>query len=180
MKNDARGVVHSFFTRTEIRVFLFRFFLIFILAEFTLYYFPPIPYQEWLASSMGEWFSLPTHEIWVPVTNGNFEITPSCTGITSAALFVGLVYGFPRLPKNKGMVALAGVFLLLVLNYFRLLLVIGTGEIISLPAAELVHVFSWFVLSGIALGMWFAFIQKETGEKNWRRVGRALLRASSH
>lgn len=172
-------MVGSFFSREEIRTFLFRFFLVFIGVEFLLYVFPPISYQEWLASSIAGWFAIPYHEIWVSVAHGNFEITPSCTGFTSAALFLGLLLGFPSLPKRKLGWAALGVLLILVLNYVRLLAVVWVGETVSLPAAEGIHILSWFVLSGIALGMWFRILQHETKEKNWRKIGKALLRASN-
>lgn len=72
-----------------------------------------------------------------------------------------------------------GVVLILLLNYVRLLAVIWAGENISLFAAETIHVLSWFILSGIALGLWFRILQYETKEKNWRKIGKALLRASN-
>lgn len=179
MKSSKETVLGSFFSRREIRTFLFRFFLVFIGAEFLLYIVPPLPYQEWLASSVAGWYSIPAHEIWVGVTHGNFEVTPSCTGFTSAALFLGLLFGFPSLPKRKIGWAALGVLVILLLNYVRLLAVIWAGETISLSAAEGIHILSWFVLSGIALGMWFRILQHETGEKNWRKIGKALLRASN-
>jgi exosortase/archaeosortase family protein len=178
MKSSNNRVVHAFFSRREVRTFLFRFFLLFIGVEFLLYVLPPIPYQEWLASSVAGWYSIPVHEIWVGVAHGNFEITPSCTGFTSAALFLGLLFGFPSLPKRKEKWALLGVLLILILNYVRLLAVIWAGENVSLPAAETIHILSWFILSGIAFGMWFRILQHETREKNWRKIGKALLHAS--
>lgn len=179
MKSFKESVIGSFFSRREIRTFLFRFFLVFIGVEFLLYVLPPISYQEWLATSIAGWYSIPVHEIWVGVAHGNFEITPSCTGFTSAALFLGLLLGFPSLPKRKKRWAMLGVVLILLLNYVRLLAVIWAGENISLFAAETIHVLSWFILSGIALGLWFRILQYETKEKNWRKIGKALLRASN-
>ncbi len=165
----------EFLSRKEIRSFLVRFFLLFLLVEGLLFFIPPTGYQVWLATSIGGWFSAPVHEIWIMVAHGNFEITPSCTGITSASLFLGLLWGFPSLPKKKLFYSAGGILLLLLLNYFRLLLVVAAGDYYSLLAAEVLHILSWFILSGIAFGIWFAILHHTTGEKTWRGIGKALL-----
>lgn len=165
----------NFFSRPEIQRFLIRFFAFFIGVEIYLYLFPPLAYQEWLAQSVASWFHAPFHEVWISVINGRFEITPSCTGLTSVSLFLGLLIGFPRIPKNKAVAGIAGLVLILLLNYLRLVLIIGVGEQFSLEAADLIHTLSWFVLSGIAFGFWYYLIRKETRANGMRGVGKALL-----
>ncbi len=169
----------SFLSRAEVKSFLMRFFFIFIGVELLLYAFPPLPYQEWLASSLGTAFHLPFHFIWVSLTNGQFEITPSCTGLTSASLFLGLIWGFHSIPRKKIGVSILGIFFILVLNYFRLFIVVGAGRTHGLGVAEILHVLSWFILSGIAFGMWLHILRRETGEKDWRKIGKALMKSAS-
>ena len=82
------GSAPTFFDQPKVRSFLLKFFLIFGGVEVLLHFFPPLPYQEWLAASIGKTLSLSTYLVWVGVVGGTFEVTPSCTGFTSAALFL--------------------------------------------------------------------------------------------
>ena len=85
------------------------------------------------------------------------------------------MWGF-SLPKKKILYSILGVGVILVLNYVRLLIVIGAGNAYSLGAADTLHVLSWFILSALAFAIWIFILRHETGETDWKKLGRALKR----
>jgi exosortase/archaeosortase family protein len=99
----------------------------------------------------------------VNVKEGVFEITPSCTGLVSAAILAAVVFSLkkPGL-KNKTALFLAGTAILFVLNYFRVLLVVVAGRDFGIGVAEILHVVSWFVMSAGIIIVWYWFTKKIT------------------
>lgn len=167
---------HSFLTRPRIRMFIIRFFSIFILVELLLTLAPPLAYQEWLAATLGNILTLPVNGTLLSVEGIRFEISAFCTGLTTWGLFLGLLYGFP-FPRGgkKVLYAATGLVLIVFINFFRLLAIVYVGKTVDANAVELLHTLTWFAMSAAVMGMWYSILCVHAKTKNATRVADFLL-----
>mgnify|MGYP001606878656 CR=1 FL=1 len=161
----------------DIVSFTLRFFGLFALVEVAILtgLFPILGFQLFLTQLVSALLTLPSAHTLVLTSNGAFDITPFCTGITIIAIYLSLWFGIWRKqPTALGNIARGGV-LLLALNALRILVVVNVGQHHSLALAETLHGISWFVLSGVALGMWVHQLQNETHTRDWKELGKKLF-----
>ncbi len=149
-------------------VFFAKFFAIFLFLEFLVVNFPVVPLQEFIARTLASFLGLGYSGSLVFVSEGAFEITASCTGLVSASVLAAIIFSLkkPEL-KEKAVVFAAGFVALLVVNYFRVLLVLWSGKEFGIAVAEIVHVLSWFVTSGAVIAAWYFFTKKTAGIKDF-------------
>ena len=166
----------SFFHYPVIRSFIFRFIFIFVGMELLLYWFPPIGYQTWIATQIGNLLHVSVDQTFLGVEGSFFEISAFCSGFTTFALFAGLVLGFnvPSVERKIRLLISGGLFIF-ALNFIRIYFVVWIGKMYSIGAAEAVHVLSWFVLSALVMGLWFLLMKKETGARTQRELARRLI-----
>ncbi|MEK6902300.1 MAG: exosortase/archaeosortase family protein [archaeon] len=165
-----------FFSHPVIRTFVVRFFLVFFAVELLLFLFPPLGYQEWIATQIGNLLHVPVNETFLLVNESWFEISAFCSGFTTLALFAGLVLGF-NIPDwaTKVRFLMEGGLLIFLLNFIRIYFVVWVGVNYSFAAAETFHILSWFALSGMILWMWMELMKKETRTMNAGELARYLV-----
>lgn len=99
---------------------------------------------------------------------GNFEISPSCTGLVSSIILAAIIFSLkkPEIKKKIG-IFLAGSISLLVLNIFRIYLVILGAELFGFWIAEPLHILTWFTTTAFILVLWYYLTMRITGIKNF-------------
>lgn len=168
----------SFLARPAIQGFLFRFFMIFAASQLFLEFVSIIPIQQLLTQLVGGLLYLPVNGIYLPLSSiAVFEVTAFCTGLTSAAMLLGLLFGFafPPLPQ-KIKLAVAGILLIFLVNVFRVAFVVYVGvQTQDVGLVEALHTLTWFIMSGLVLGMWYWGMKRITKTTNGNALARKLL-----
>lgn len=168
----------SFFARPAIRGFLIRFFILFGVSQLFLEYVSIVPLQERLAQVVGGILHLPVNGVFLPLSStAVFEITAFCTGLTSAAMLLGLLFGFafPSMPQ-KIKLAGAGILLIFTANIFRVTVVVFVGvQTQDVALAETLHTLTWFIMGGLVLGTWYFGMKRITKTTNGSALARKLL-----
>lgn len=147
-----------------------------MLVEVFLSIFPPIHYQQWLASAVANVLGLSSQGIFIYVNGFAFEISAFCTGLSTWGLWLGLLYGFsfPRgMEKIKyALLGLAGVVLV---NFFRLLGIVYVGMRESFVAVDVLHTLTWFVMSALVLGAWYYLLSVHLKTHDSQKIAQFLL-----
>lgn len=83
-----------------------------------------------------------------------FTVTNFCTGLVSASVLAAIVFSLrkPKI-KKKAMLFLGGLVLLMLINIPRVSLVLYSASVGV--DAELVHTFTWFIMSIAVLLIWY-------------------------
>jgi exosortase/archaeosortase family protein len=154
----------SFLKRNKpILLFLVKFFGIFITLEGLVTLIDLTLLTNFITKIVANFFNLPYLNSTIFVNSSSFIVTNSCTGLVSLAILTAITLPLKRMKlKNRALVIAIGAILLLTLNIPRIALVIYSG--MNGFDAELVHEFTWFVMSAIILLVWFygvKLIQKE-------------------
>ncbi|HLC78963.1 MAG TPA: exosortase/archaeosortase family protein [archaeon] len=148
--------------------FFVKFFLIFFAAEFLIFALDFSLLENFIAKTIGDFFSLSNSSNMIFVGGSIFEITASCTGLVSSSVLGAIIFSLkkPRIREKIG-IFFAGVVLLLVLNYFRVIGVIFFAKEFGVQAGEITHTLSWFATSVFIIVLWYYFTKKFTGAKNF-------------
>ncbi|MDP2666844.1 MAG: hypothetical protein Q8P05_05095 [Candidatus Diapherotrites archaeon] len=166
-----------FLSHPRIREFTIRFLAVFILIQLGLRFVPLSFFQETLSRFIGILFAIQVNGIFIPFQEGAFAITPECLGFTSAGIFLALLLGFRHPARSqKWEWGLLGVVTLLVLNLLRVAGVVGMGFAFGAVAAEFFHVVSWFLMSGVAVGLWYALLSRALGTKGVTHLAAHLVK----
>jgi len=142
-------------------VFLAKFFALFFVLQFLVLVADLGFLQNAISEGISAMAGLENSGKFIRVKDGAFEITPSCTGLVSAAILAAVIFSLKRPElKKKTIMLIAGTAVLLVLNYFRVLFVVIAGREFGIGAAEILHVISWFVMSAGIIIVWYWFTKK--------------------
>ncbi len=149
-------------------VFLAKFFGIFGLFHALLFVIDVSFMQHFVADVTSSMLGLQRNGFDIFIGGDVYAIVPSCTGLVSAIILASIIFSLkkPEL-KEKVTVFLVGVALLFVVNIFRVYFVLLAGIWFNVQIAELVHVASWFLMSGAIILAWFFFTKKITGIKDF-------------
>ena len=166
----------SFILRPTIRKFLLRFFAVFMLVEVFLTIFPPIHYQQWLASAVANVLGLSSQGVFIYVNGIAFEISAFCTGLSTWGLWLGLLYGF-SFPRGNAKIkyALLGLGGIVLVNFFRLMGIVYAGVNYSFFAVDTLHTLTWFVMSALVLGAWYFMLSVHLKTHNSEKIAQFLL-----
>ena len=142
-------------------VFLAKFFALFFALQFLALIADLSILQNAISSGISSMAGLEYSGKFIFVKDGAFEITPSCTGLVSAAILAAIIFSL-RKPemKNKFLLLFAGAIVLFIVNYFRVLFVVIAGKEFGVATAELLHIISWFVMSAGIILVWYWFTKK--------------------
>lgn len=155
-------------TRKQSVLFLAKFFVIFGLLYAGLYAADLSPLQNWLAWLEAGLLGLESSGSIVAVDGEGFEVGYACTGLVSGALFAAIVFAMRKpSPAHKLGLALLGAGMLWVLNLARLYVVLAAATMYGGFAAEVVHVASWFFVSGAVIALWYYATKKICGIRNF-------------
>lgn len=136
--------------------FLAKFFAIFVFLHALLYLFPPVFMQEAVAALEADWLGLPREGHLLFVDSQAFAITASCTGLVAGFILAAIVFALkkPGL-KEKTAIAVLGLAALLLANLARVYLVLLAALAYGVRWAEAMHFFSWFVMAGLVIAIWY-------------------------
>ena len=142
-------------------LFLAKFFALFFILQFLVLIADLDVIQNAISAGVSGMAGLEFSGIFVVVKDGMFEITPSCTGLVSAAILAAIIFSL-RKPdvKNKFVLFFVGATILFVVNFFRVLLVVIAGRELGIAAAEMLHIVSWFVMSAGIIIVWYWFTKR--------------------
>ena len=144
-------------------IFLAKFFALFLILQAIVLVVDLTWMQNAIAAGVSSLDGTAYSGKFVNVKDGAFEITPSCTGLVIAAILAAVIFSMKKPDmKKKAALFLTGTAILLVLNYFRVLLVVIVGRDFGIGAAEILHVISWFVMSAGIILIWYVFTKKMT------------------
>jgi exosortase/archaeosortase family protein len=139
---------------TKISLFLIKFFAIFFILTTLVELLDLLFFTEWLAFISAMPFKVNVVSNLVFVNGENFLVTNSCTGLVSASILAAIIFSLKKpLIKQKILLFLFGMGILLVLNIPRLMLVLWSASV-GLDA-ELVHIITWFFMSIFILIIWY-------------------------
>ena len=148
--------------------FLLKFFAIFAVAEFLLFVLDFSALENFIAKGAASYFNLAFQGNLIFVGGWIFEITSSCTGLVSTGILAAIIFSLKKPDvKRKLAIFLSGAALLIILNYFRVFLVIGIAKDYSPAAGQIAHVLSWFSTAAFVIALWHYFTKKITGVKNF-------------
>jgi len=140
----------SFLRNIDVRlVFCLKFFIIFFGFSFILEQINLSFFTNYLTFLISTIMSLPYNSN-VIFAGKNFIITNICTGLTTVSILAATIFSMrkPQL-KNKVVLFLFGSIIILLVNIPRIILVIYS-HLYGFDS-ELVHVLTWFVMSGVVL-----------------------------
>jgi exosortase/archaeosortase family protein len=149
-------------------IFLIKFFIIFFILSTIIEFLDFTFLREFITyiSATYTGVSFSGSAIFIGVTK--FVVVNSCTGLVSGAILLALIFaGVKPDLKNKGLLALFGVCLILIINIPRVMLVLITAKL-GLDA-ELVHIITWFMMSGIVILIWY-YGNKLVGTKEFNEL----------
>lgn len=147
--------------------FLAIFFSIYFVFQFLILLIDLSFLENWLAQVEGSWLNLFVTGNEITTQNGTFLITPNCTGLVSAIILGGVVFGLKKPGwKKKLQLWVAGAAALFILNLGRLYLVLWTGKEYGIEAAETIHVVSWFLTALFIIVIWLLVTKKIAKVKN--------------
>jgi exosortase/archaeosortase family protein len=164
------------FRNKKFQHFVLVFLGIFVLFQVLAVVTPLHGLQNFMASVIGNIYSIPVRGDTLLLQPVPFVITPLCTGITSISIWLGLLFGF-RLPplKEKWALAIWGSAIILLINFIRVQLIVYAGTLYYVDQVEMAHTISWFVLSAIIVVGWGYFMRRRYGWKNSNEMVKALL-----
>ncbi|MBI4044119.1 MAG: exosortase/archaeosortase family protein [Candidatus Diapherotrites archaeon] len=145
-------------------VFLSKFFAFFGFFQWLLFVVDTSWLQVFLAELEAGFLGLARNGNILFINGNAYAITPSCTGLVSAIVLGAIVFSLkkPGMKQKTGIFSI-GVIVLFLVNIARVYIVLVAGKYFGIQAADLVHVASWFFMSGIIIWAWYHFTKKITG-----------------
>ena len=153
----------------SIIIFLTKFFSIFIVLEILINIINLTFLTNTITFLVANFFNLPYTNSTIFINTYSFIITNSCTGLVSLAILCAITLPLKRMElKKRALILVIGALFLLTLNIPRIGLVIYAG-LIGFDA-ELVHEFTWFLMSAIILLIWYYGIKLIQKEKDFSKL----------
>jgi len=141
--------------------FLVKFFVIFAVLQAIIWVAPLGALNEWITGFEAGLLGLEHSGNELFSFDAKYIISNSCTGLVSGSILAAIVFALkkPELKKKIG-IFLIGLALLFAINLIRVYFVVLAGVKYGFDAAELLHTISWFVMSGLIIGVWFLLTKK--------------------
>ncbi len=145
--------------------FLLRFFASFFVFQIFIWAADTSFVENFYTQILGQIFQLETKGNILMAGNGTLSITKFCLGLFSVSLLGAAM--FAAKPKNTkswtkerqmaGHIKLfaIGSAILFAANFLRLSIVVFSALKLGFDFADTLHVFSWFLMSALALGIWY-------------------------
>lgn len=151
--------------------FLIKFFVIFGVLQSIIWIAPLKPLNEWIAGLEANALFLERDGNAVITKNAHYSITNSCTGLVSGSILAAIVFALkkPEL-KKKIVVFVLGANVLFLVNLVRVYFVVLGGVKFGFEFAELLHIFSWFLMSALIILLWYYLTKKWIGIKDFSQL----------
>ncbi|MDD4250813.1 MAG: hypothetical protein PHX27_01320 [Candidatus ainarchaeum sp.] len=109
-------------------------------------------YNSFLAFITGSYLGFFVTGNIILVNGSKFIIDNACTGFVSIAMLAGITFPLKTDFLIKLKFFIFSTLLLLIINIFRIIFILISGLIGF--NVELIHVLTWFIMSGIVLWLW--------------------------
>jgi exosortase/archaeosortase family protein len=152
-------------------IFMLKFFVIYGVLQAIIDYAPMTFITESIARFEGALISRPVIGSSIYVDGVEYIITNSCTGFVSLSILAAVVFGL-RKPEIKKKVLLLGLGALILLpsNLVRVFAVLIVGANFGPFWADLTHKTSWFMMSGLIIGVWYYATKRFAGIRNFHEL----------
>jgi exosortase/archaeosortase family protein len=168
-KNNFKNKINNnIFFDKKLLIFLLKFFTIFFVLEIILLNLKINFYNSFLAFITSAYLGFLNEGNKIFLNNTVFVVDNSCTGLVSIIMLASLIFSIKGNLFKKTKFFVFGVLVLLLINIFRIMLVLLVASVGF--DADLIHTLTWFIMSGIVLGLWYYFITKILLIKNIREV----------
>jgi exosortase/archaeosortase family protein len=149
-------------------IFVVKFLAIFIVGELLIPFLPLQGIQNAIASLHAGLLGYTAIGNTILIQNTLFVVNEYCIGSVSSLILLAIIFSLkkPELKKKIGL-WVAGTIILFLANLVRVYLVLWTGKVWGGEAAELLHIFSWFVVAGLILLVWYYATKKMLGIKQF-------------
>jgi exosortase/archaeosortase family protein len=139
----------------KILIFLIKFFAIFFILSTIIEAMDLTFLTNFLAFITANYMGLAYKASIIFAQNHTFIVSNSCTGLVSASILASVIFALnrPKLPQ-KIKLFIFGALLLLVINVFRIFLILFSAEI-GILDPDFVHTITWFLMSGLILIIWY-------------------------
>jgi len=136
--------------------FLLKFFTIFVFGEIVIPFLPLRGIEDGITGIEANALNLQATGNTVLVGESNFLINAYCIGTVSSLILLAIIFSLKR-PELKTKIGLwaIGTAILFTVNLGRVYTVLWSGVRFGAQTAEAVHIISWFVVSGIIIGLWY-------------------------
>lgn len=148
-------------------LFLAKFFAIFLVLTFIINIADLSFFNQKAAQITADLNGLQSYQNAVFFEEKVFFVTNNCLGLLTASILAGLIFSFkkPVFKKKLGLF-ISGFLLIIVVNVFRLWLVLFLAK--KGFDVEFVHTLTWFFMSAIVLMIWYfgskKYFKKEVNE----------------
>jgi exosortase/archaeosortase family protein len=144
----------KYFGEKKLFLFLIKFFIIFFILSTLVGFVDLSFFTNYLTFLVGKMAGAVFVGNVIFVEEASFVVSNYCTGLMSASILAAIIFALkkPEL-REKIILFLFGLCLLLVINVPRLLLVVVAAQ--SGFDAELVHSITWFIMSALILAIWY-------------------------
>ena len=171
-KNSARKTISK--AKNENRLhslayFFVKFFAIFFALNYIIGLLDLSFITNFLASFSSAVLGLKVTGSTVFLSSSQFTVTNFCTGFTSGAILAAVIFSLrkPALGK-KSLLLIFGLILLFLVNIPRIILVLFAAKYGF--DAELVHEFTWFLMSAAVLAIWYYGTKRLAGIKDFSEL----------
>jgi exosortase/archaeosortase family protein len=158
---------NKFFDK-KLLIFLSKFFMIFFVLEIILLNLKIDFYNSFLAFVTSAYLGFLNEGNKIFLYGAVFVVDNSCTGFVSIIMLASLIFSIKGNLFKKTKFFIFGALVLLLINIFRIMLVL-LGANIGFNS-NLIHTLTWFIMSGIVLGLWYYFITKILLIKNIKEI----------
>lgn len=133
--------------------FFLKFFGIFAVAQIVFMGLNTEWLQNYLAQILGQTFQIAQVGNRLQLPNGTLAITEFCLGLFSISLLAACFFSIGKINGRKLKIFVFGSLGLFAINFVRVFALAFSALEFGFEAAGLLHVFSWFLMSFLALGI---------------------------
>lgn len=142
-------------------IFFIKFMVIFFFLHALIYFIDISWLQNSIAALTAQALNLRFEGSRIFIQEQVFEISKSCTGLISSFILSAIIFSLKKPEfKVKVITYAIGTIALLLINLFRVFVVLVAGIYYGVFMAEALHVLSWFVMSGLIIALWYYFNQR--------------------
>ena len=157
--------------KNRVRLFLVKFFGIFLILYVLVLLAPIGILENWIAGFEAGILGLETAGNAVFINGDVFVITESCTGLVSGIILFAIIFslGKPNL-RRKILLFISGLAILMLVNLARIYLVLSAGIEFGAEYAGILHTATWFLTAAVILGVWYYLTKKTVKVKKFSEL----------
>ena len=151
--------------------FLVKFFIIFGALQGIIVIAPLGALNEWIAGFEAGALAIENEGDRLVGGDAYYVITNSCTGLVSGSILAAIVFGLKKPDlRKKAVVFAAGATALFLVNLARVYFVVFGGIAYGFEFSELLHITSWFAMSGLIIALWYYLTKRWAGVRDFSEL----------